>query len=242
MSSRSSRDRRAALTTLTYTSGNFLPGVIPTKLFSGSGTTIDNSGIVFSGSSPMPINWSGSSEPPETHTITTTSGGFIVSGTNSSSALGILYSASNVITLGTLFSSSASELQAASYMELSEALTELYSLDDDCNDWKIQPPVYNASLQVAAALMENDVPKPGVFIHGRRSVVFNWTIAGINLYLTISKSKLSVLLSSPEGIEMRTEFVGGSGEDTNRFFSALGSAHLISPPEPASSFSVPSDK
>jgi hypothetical protein len=121
------------------------------------------------------------------------------------------------------------EPQAGPYLELHEALTQLHSLDDD--DWKIETSVYSASLQVAAVLLENDIPKPDVFTHGSKSVVFNWSGKDVNLYLTVSGSRLSVLVSSTEGIEYRTEFSADSGADTNRFFSALGSMRFLAPPE-----------
>jgi hypothetical protein len=123
-----------------------------------------------------------------------------------------------------------SEQHVRSYAELHQALTDLHSLSDDA-DWKIQTPVYCASLQVAAALAEKNIPKPSVFTHGARSVVFNWSGNDVDLYLTISKSRLSVLVSSTKGIEYRTEFSPDSGEDTNRFLSALRSVRLIAPPE-----------
>jgi len=125
--------------------------------------------------------------------------------------------------------SPTTETQVGSYIELHQALTELHNLDDD--DWKIQTPVYFASVQVAATLLEYDIPKPAVFTHGTKSVVFNWSGQDVDLYLTVSKNRLSVLVSSAEGIEYRTEFSADSGDDTNRFFAALGSVRFIAAPE-----------
>jgi hypothetical protein len=129
-------------------------------------------------------------------------------------------------------SGSTPEPVAANYIELNQALEQLHTLDSD-DEWKIQAPVYNASVQVAAALMEKNIPRPGVFTHGPKSVVFNWSNADINLYLTVSKSKLSVLASSQNGIELRTELARDNGEETNRFFSALSSARLVGYTDPA---------
>jgi hypothetical protein len=116
----------------------------------------------------------------------------------------------------------------------------MHSLDDD-EEWKIQTPVYNASIRVAALLMENNIPKPGVLTHGPKSVVFNWSRDDTNLYLTISKSKLFVLASTSKGIGIRTELTKALGENTDSFFSALSSARLLSPPEPAPALNTVGD-
>src|SRR6266567_3812547 len=81
------------------------------------------------------------------------------------------------------------EIQAAEYAELEQALSDLRGLDDD-EQWKIDDTVYSASVQVAAVLMQNSVPTPSVFTHGSKSVVFNWSAEGNNLYLTVSPSRL----------------------------------------------------
>jgi hypothetical protein len=159
------------------------------------------------------------------------SSNFVIAGTNSSAG------ASNSITwtatsVAMTTSSSTRDLSAASYRELNQALTQMHNLDDN-DDWKIQTPVYNASIRVAAILMENNIPKPGVLTHGPKSVVFNWSRDDTNLYLTVSKSKLFVLASSSKGIEVRTELTKALDGTTDRFFSALSSARLLSPPEPA---------
>src|SRR5260370_2856955 len=161
---------------------------------------------------------------------------------------GNMVSSFNVLPQNTISTfSSLAKLQAGSYVELQQALTELSNLDDD-DDWKIQTPVYCASLQVAAALFENNIPKPGVFTHGQKSVVFNWSGRDLDLYLTVTKSRLSVLVSSTEDVEYRTEFSADSGDDTNRFFSALSSTHLIwcpvssTPPEGPALSAAGSDK
>ena len=128
--------------------------------------------------------------------------------------------------------SSAHGVSATSYREVSQALAQMHSLDDD-DEWKIQTPVYNASIRVAALLIENNIPQPGVLTHGPKSVVFNWSRDDTNLYLTISKSKLFVLASTSKGIGIRTELTKVLGENTDLFFSALSSARLLSPPQPA---------
>jgi hypothetical protein len=167
--------------------------------------------------------------------IHTTLNGIVGASGNSST---VVFATSNITSSSSVSSHSLSgsnaslPTNASSYVELQEALTELHTLDDD-DDWKIQTSVYCSSLQVAAALLENNIPKPDVFSHGSKSVVFNWSGKDVDLYLTISKSKLAVLVSSVDGIEYRTEFSADSGNDTNRFFSALGSARLIAPPKGA---------
>lgn len=119
---------------------------------------------------------------------------------------------------------------AAEYLQLSEALNQLHGLEED-DDWKINSQVYAASIQVAATLMEYDIPRPGVFTHGPNSVVFNWSQEQKNLYLTISKNQLSVLVSSSEGIELQTNVSTIEDATGERFISALRSVPLLSPPQ-----------
>jgi hypothetical protein len=161
----------------------------------------------------------------------TANGMFINSGNTTTIASGSIVGYI-VPTSGTAVSTSnvSSLTQVETYVELHQALTELHYLNEDA-DWKIQTQVYWASLQVAAALVQNDIPKPGVFTHGPKSVVFNWTGNDLDLYLTVSKGRLSVLVSSADGIEYRGELSADNGEATNRFFSALHSTQLLSPPE-----------
>jgi hypothetical protein len=80
--------------------------------------------------------------------------------------------------------------------------------------------------------MEKNIPKPSIFTHGPKSVVFNWVRADDNLYLTITGSRLAVLLSSTEEIKLRTEIAGPKISYTDRFLSALSLAQLSSPSEP----------
>jgi hypothetical protein len=115
-----------------------------------------------------------------------------------------------------------------SYKELEEALLELHELDTD-EDWRIEESVYNSSTQVAATLMNYHIPRPGVFTHGPQSVVFNWTSALDNLYLTITRDTIYVLISSPQEIKYRGEFGAALTSRTSNLFSALGSAQLSSP-------------
>jgi hypothetical protein len=118
---------------------------------------------------------------------------------------------------------------AAAYAELGAALTDLHGLDDH-DDWKIDEGVYGRSVQIAAALMHRSIPRPSVFSHGPKSVVFNWTHAGDSVYLTITEDKLYALISSPQRITYRAEFPSALTRSTDNFISALGSAQLSTPP------------
>jgi hypothetical protein len=116
-----------------------------------------------------------------------------------------------------------------SYKELEAALVDLHALDAD-DEWRIDESVYKSSVQVAAILMDHRIPTPGVFTHGRRSVVLNWTRARDNLYLTITHNTIYVMISSPREIKYRGELGTALTNRTTNFFSALGSAQLNSPP------------
>jgi hypothetical protein len=109
----------------------------------------------------------------------------------------------------------------AAYKELEETLSELHNVDYG-EHWKMDDTVYNFSIQVAAALMARNIPEPGIFTHGPKSVVFTWSRAGDNLYLTISARRISVLISSKERVEYRAEIVT-SPVATGGFLSALSS-------------------
>ena len=224
-----------------YTGGNALMTMVQPNnvlMLGGGGTTLS---AAYSGG--------GTTVAPYINSGTTTFGNYSTEtiininrattiNTNASTSTYVVFTTNGNMAYGF---TSLSEPKAGSYTELHQALTELHNLDDD-DDWKIQTPVYSASLQVAAALLENDIPKPGVFTHGSKSVVFNWSGKEVDLYLTVSKSRLSVLVSSTEGIEYRTEFSADSGEDTNRFFSALGTMRLLAPPENSVAPTVASNK
>jgi hypothetical protein len=92
------------------------------------------------------------------------------------------------------------------YGELGQALSEMTQFEQG-DEWKIEPPVYEAARYVAGQLMAKDVPPPRLFNHGPKSVVFNWTSSNNdkNLYLTVSADKISALISSPARIERRVE-------------------------------------
>lgn len=94
---------------------------------------------------------------------------------------------------------------SSQYFELGQTLSEMTKLDAD-DDWKIDPPVYQTASFVAAQLMSHQIPTPTIFNHGSKSVVFNWTNGGDNLYLTISSDKISALISSPAMIKRREQF------------------------------------
>jgi hypothetical protein len=98
-----------------------------------------------------------------------------------------------------------SELRQQEYQELGAALSEMTKLEEG-DEWKIDPPVYNAACYVAAGLMVHSFPAPHVFNHGTKSVVFNWSYGADNMYLTISAEHISALISSPERIKRRIEY------------------------------------
>lgn len=98
-----------------------------------------------------------------------------------------------------------SELRQQEYQQLGVALSEMTKFEEG-DEWKIDPPVYAAACYVAAGLMANSFPAPHVFTHGAKSVVFNWSYEGDNMYLTVSADHISALISSPERIERRVEY------------------------------------
>jgi hypothetical protein len=131
-----------------------------------------------------------------------------------------------------LVSSQSTELatvQSEDYQLLENSLAELNELDEE-DDWKIEDKVYAASVRVALALMEKSVPLPSVFTHGPKSVVFNWTRGSDDLYLTVTSSKMYVLVSSQLGVQYRAEVGATLTDRTNQFFSALTFARLTTQP------------
>jgi len=153
-------------------------------------------------------------------------------------SLGDYASTNTAVTQAGVFPSQ--EIRSILYKDVSEALGQLHGVADD--SWRIDTGVYAASMQVATALMANNIPQPGVFTHGPRSVVFNWTRGDTNLYLTVSRSRLSVLVSSADGIELRAKWTDSNQSDANRFFSAVGFAGFISPPESPAEVAVVESK
>jgi hypothetical protein len=98
-----------------------------------------------------------------------------------------------------------SELRQQEYQELGAALGEMTKLEEG-DEWKIDPPVYNAACYIAAGLMAHSFPAPNIFNHGTKSVVFNWSYGADNMYLTISADHVSALIFSPERIKRRVEY------------------------------------
>jgi hypothetical protein len=125
---------------------------------------------------------------------------------------------------------SDSSLPALRYQDVSLALSEMRGLDES-EHWKLDEAVYGASVQVAATLMDKNIPTPTVFSHGPKSVVFNWTLPSENLYLTVSANRISALLSTADTITHRAEITGPLVSHADRFFSALGSIPLLGPVE-----------
>ncbi len=98
-----------------------------------------------------------------------------------------------------------SELRKQEYQELGAALSEMTKLEEG-DEWKIDPPVYDAACYVAAGLMASSFPAPRIFNHGTKSIVFNWSREADNMYLTVSADHISALISSPERIKRRVEY------------------------------------
>jgi hypothetical protein len=111
------------------------------------------------------------------------------------------------------------------YRELGEALREMTELEQ-VDEWAIEPPVLGTALKVAAGLMANGYPAPHVFTHGPKSVVFNWPAGINNLYLTVSADKISALISTPERIAQRVDFLANEFLEPSLFLPAIQSAHL----------------
>ena len=115
------------------------------------------------------------------------------------------------------------------YENVNEALVELHSVDAE--DWRLDDAVYRSSVQVAAALLYNNVPTPTVFSHGPNSVVFNWSGPdNSNLYLTVGATRLSALISTFHDITYRAELVGPMFNSSERFFAALGATGSLGEP------------
>lgn len=106
------------------------------------------------------------------------------------------------------------------YQELGDALGEMTELDEG-DEWKIDTAVYSAACYVAAGLMANLYPAPRIFNHGPKSVVFNWSDEGDNLYLTISADQISALISSPERIKWRVDLSAKELANPNRALSFI---------------------
>jgi len=89
---------------------------------------------------------------------------------------------------------------------LGEALSGMVEAQAE-DEWRIEKDVYNCATYLAAKLMDRRFPAPQVFTHGPESVVFNWTYKENNLYLTVGADRISLLLSSPEMIKRRKEYL-----------------------------------
>lgn len=105
------------------------------------------------------------------------------------------------------------------YEELGEALNELGEMDDD--EWHVDPDVYHVACYAASSLMDNGFPAPQVFTHGPKSVVFNWLAGSRNLYLTLSRSVISALISTPKSVEHRLQFTVAQLESQETIFPLI---------------------
>jgi hypothetical protein len=111
-------------------------------------------------------------------------------------------------------------IEPESYRELAEMLSQLSSSGED-DDWHIEQDVYNTSVQVAAALFNENIPAPNVFFHGPKSVVFNWDDGETNLYLTVGRSRLWAAVSSASEVKTRLELTGPANNVTGDFLMGL---------------------
>jgi hypothetical protein len=114
------------------------------------------------------------------------------------------------------------------YQELGRALEEMIEVDEG-DEWNIELPVYDAARYIAAELLISSFPAPRIFSHGPKSVVFNWSHANNNLYLTVSANRISALISSPERIKRRMEYSTDKLLNPSAVLASIQSAHLEQP-------------
>jgi hypothetical protein len=114
------------------------------------------------------------------------------------------------------------------YQELGEALSEMTEFEE-ADESKVDSSVYQAASYVAARLMSISCPAPRVFNHGPKSVVFNWSSETGNLYLTISADHISALISSPERIKRRLDYLVNELVDPSLVLSSIAAAYFKKP-------------
>jgi hypothetical protein len=105
------------------------------------------------------------------------------------------------------------------YKEVAQTLNDMRDTADDGSN--IDLGVYAASIEVASALFQTNIPAPSVFSHGPKSVVFNWDDGIHNLYLTIGKTRLWALASTAAGIKGQIELTDPSNNIAGDFLKAL---------------------
>lgn len=116
------------------------------------------------------------------------------------------------------------------YQELGQALNEMTELDEG-EEWRIDPPVYDAARYIASELMKISLPAPRIFNHGPKSVVFNWSTGVNSLYLTISADRMSALFSSPERIQQRIDYSASQMVGSSSALLYVESAYFGKPVE-----------
>ncbi len=104
---------------------------------------------------------------------------------------------------------------------MGEALNELTELPEE-GDWGIDQAVYAAATHIATELVSYGLPAPKIFNHGSRSVVFNWTMESVNVYLTISADWISALISTPDRIQKRLEYPSARIGNPTAAFLGIG--------------------
>lgn len=108
---------------------------------------------------------------------------------------------------------------------LGEALSDMVEAQVE-DEWRIERDVYDCATYLAAKLMGRGFPAPQVFTHGPESVVFNWTHETNNLYLTVGADRISLLVSSPEMIKRRKEYLAREFLNQPLALLSLDDAHL----------------
>ena len=67
------------------------------------------------------------------------------------------------------------------------------------------------------------------FLHGPKSVVFNWDDGVHNLYLTVGKARLWAMASTAAGIKGQIELTDPANHIAGNFFKAISNYNAISP-------------
>jgi hypothetical protein len=119
-------------------------------------------------------------------------------------------------------------IQTESYRALSETLNELSNSSED-DEWHIDDDVHKTSIQVAAALLDKNIPAPHVFSHGPKSVVFDWHDGEHNLYLTVGKCRLWVAISSASEVRARLELTAPTKNVAAAFLEGLQQSFINRP-------------
>jgi hypothetical protein len=124
----------------------------------------------------------------------------------------VIYNSSRTDQLGTQ--------PRGAYQEVAQTLTDMRDSTSD-DEQRIETDVYNLSVDVAAALFDENIPAPSVFSHGPKSVVFNWDDGVHNLYLTVGRARLWAMASTAAGIKGQIELTNPANHIAGNFFKAI---------------------